>query len=264
MSSDLDKLTEEIREVALLVHSAQERTEDREIVASAHLAVEKLSENYRALCAAASETDRAMLERKLGRRVTDLRRLASFLPRIGAIASGPTGDRDGTGPSDVEERRITGVSWRSDHRGSTGRSGTYRVGGDVEAWCGPCDGLTTHDIVAMVGMQPKQVVCQACGSRHHFRTTPARKASSGSAGSRPSPQEDEAARKAEAKAEELRALGRELAQVTNVRTFNPRERYKVGEVIWHPEFGRGKVETVLRSSLLVRFASGGLKSVMLT
>ena len=49
-----------------------------------------------------------------------------------------------------------------------------------------------------------------------------------------------------------------------MRTFNPRERYKVGEVIWHPEFGRGKVETVLRSSMLVRFASGGMKSVMLS
>jgi hypothetical protein len=38
----------------------------------------------------------------------------------------------------------------------------------------------------------------------------------------------------------------------------------VGEVISHPEFGRGKVETVLRSSMLVRFPNGGLKSLMLS
>lgn len=263
MSSAVDKITEEIREVAFMVHSAQERTEERDVVASAHLAVEKLSENYRALCASASEKDRAMIERKLGRRVTDLRRLASLLPRIGSIASGPTGDRHGSGPSEVEERRITGVSWRSDHRPEAGSFGKVRVGGEVDAWCGPCDSLTTHHVVAMVGSEPKQVVCQACGNRHNFRTTPARKATSPE-GVTASPQESDLERRAEAKAEELRALGRELADVSDVRTFNPRERYKVGEVIWHPEFGRGKVETVLRSSMLVRFASGGLKSVMLT
>jgi hypothetical protein len=264
MSSALDNLTEEIREVALLVHSAQERTEEREIVTSAHLAVERLSQNYRALCAASSEGERVSIERKLGRRVTDLRRLASLLPRIGSIASGPTGDRHGSGPSEVEERRITGVSWRSSARPGEVAAGSYRVGGDVDAWCGPCDGLTTHNIVAMVETMPKQVVCQACGNRHNFRTTPARKATAEEGtGRTPSPQESDAARKAEKKAEELRALGRELADAATVRTFNPRERYKVGEVIWHAEHGRGKVETVLRSSMLVRFANSGMKSVML-
>ena len=265
MSSALDNLTEEIREVALLVHTAQERTEERDVVTSAHLAVERLSQNYRALCASVPESERVLIERKLGRRVTDLRRLASLLPRIGGVASGPTGDRHGSGPSEVEERRITGVSWRNDNRSGGAAAGTFHVGGDVDAWCGPCDGLTTHNIVAMVGATPKQVVCQACGNRHNFRTTPARKVSATeNSGPAASPQETEVARRAEQKAEELRALGRELADVANVRTFNPRERYKVGEVIWHPEFGRGKVETVLRSSMLVRFASGGMKSVMLS
>jgi hypothetical protein len=265
MSSAMDNLTEEIREVALLVHSAQERTEERELVTSAHLAVERLSQNYRSLCSALPENERLLVERKLGRRVTDLRRLASLLPRIGTIASGPTGDRHGSGPSEVEERRITGVSWRSESRGSGVAAGAFRVGGETDAWCGPCDGLTTHHIVAMVGATPKQVVCQACGNRHNYRTTPARKATASEGSAIPSsPQETEAARRAEGKAEELRALGRELAEVADVRTFNPRERYKVGEVIWHPEFGRGKVQTVLRSSMLVRFASGGMKSVMLS
>ena len=41
------------------------------------------------------------------------------------------------------------------------------------------------------------------------------------------------------------------------------DRSKVGESLSHPIFGRGKVETVLRSSLLVRFPNGGLKSLML-
>ncbi len=262
MTSSLAHLTEEIREVALLVHSAQERAEDREIVKNAHLAVERLSQRYRELSTTGPESEREAVERKLGRRVTDLRRLASMLPRIGGIASEHTGDQASAAPSVVEERRITGVSWRSDGLHPPAVPAALRVGGEVDAWCGPCEGLTTHNIIAMVGSTPKQVVCQACNGRHGYRTTPARK-SAGDAASQ-APQESEAARRAEQKAEELRALGRELAESTEVRAFNPRDRYKVGEVIAHPEFGRGKVETVLRSSMLVRFPQGGLKSVMLT
>lgn len=263
MTSPLEQLTEEIREVALLVHSAQERAEDREIVKSAHLAVEKLSQRYRELSTTGSENDRDTIERKLGRRVTDLRRLASTLPRIGGLASEHTGDQASAGPSEVEERRITGVSWRSNARAvATGPA--IRVGGEVDAWCGPCDGLTTHHVIAMVGDTPKQVVCQACGGRHGYRTTPARAKPSAESAEKVNASEPEAVRRAEQKAEELRALSRELADATQIRSFDARERYKVGEIIAHPEFGRGKVETVLRSSLLVRFPNGGLKSLMLT
>jgi len=264
MTSPLDQLTDEIREVALLVHSAQERAEDREIVKNAHLAVDKLSQRYRELSNQGSESERESIERKLGRRVTDLRRMASTLPRIGGITNERTGDQASAAPSEVQERRITGVSWRSEDSLGKTIPPALRVGGEVDAWCGPCDALTTHHIIAMVGDAPKQVVCQACGGRHGFRTTPARKSSAEAPRVADTPQASEAARRAEQKAEELRALGRELAETTDVRPFNARDRYKVGEVISHPDFGRGKVETVLRSSLLVRFPNGGLKSVMLT
>jgi hypothetical protein len=263
MTSPFQQLTDEIHEVALLVHSAQERAEDREIVKSAHLAVERLSKRYRDLATSGPESERDTIERKFGRRVTDLRRLASTLPRIGAIASEHTGDQASAGPSEVQERRITGVSWRSEASLGALPPPALRVGGEVDAWCGPCDGLTTHHIIAMVDQIPKQVVCQACGGRHGFRTTPARKSTAESA--KPTtPKESEAARKAEHKAEELRALGREVAESTQVRVFDARDRYKVGEIISHPEYGRGKVETVLRSSMLVRFPNGGLKSLMLS
>jgi hypothetical protein len=185
-----------------------------------------------------------------------------MLPRIGSIASEHTGDQASAGPSEVEERRITGVSWQSDARGVWFGS-KARVGGEVDAWCGPCDGLTAHQVIAMVGDTPKQVVCQACGGRHGYRTTPARAKPAAETASASSGRPSETYRKAEQKAEELRALGRELADASQVRDFDARERYKVGEIIFHPEFGRGKVETVLRASLLVRFPAGGLKSLML-
>jgi hypothetical protein len=262
MKSPLEQLTDEIHEVALLVHSAQERAEDREIVKSAHLAVDGLSKHYRELSTSGPDSERDAIERKFGRRVTDLRRMASTLPRIGSIASEHTGDQPSAGPSQVQARRITGVSWRSEAALGAAIPPALRVGGEVDCWCGPCEGLTTHHIIAMVDSTPKQVVCQSCGGRHGFRTTPARKGTVESA--KPStPKESEAVRKAEQKAEELRALGREVAETSQVRAFDPRERYKVGEVIAHPDHGRGKVENVLRSSMLVRFPNSGLKSLML-
>jgi hypothetical protein len=234
-------------------------------VVAAYEGVERLSQRYRELCTGLSEMDKMKVDRTLGRRVTDLRRLTSLLPRIGAIAS-TTPDRQVAGPSLAGERRITGVSWNA---GATKPppSPAARVGGEIDAWCGPCEGLTTHKIVAMVGSEPKQVVCDACGARHGYRTTPARKGSEAPApvtSSRSSPQELEAVRKAEAKAEELRALSREVAAATDVKNFDPKERYRPGDIISHLQFGRGKVETVLRSSLIVRFPNGGLKSLLLT
>jgi hypothetical protein len=259
----IDDITNEVREVALLVHTAQEQSDDRERVMAAHQGVENLSQRYRELCASLSEGEKMRVERNLGRRVTDLRRLASLLPRIGVLA-GSTPDRQVSGPSVAGERRITGVSWRND--APKPRPDAPHVGGEIEAWCGPCDRLTTHKIIAMVGTEPKQVVCDACGGRHNYRTTPARKGAPEPAPTstrQPSSQELDAARKAEQKAEELRALGREVAAATEVKRFDPKERYRPGDVISHPDFGRGKVETVLRSSLLVRFPNGGLKSLLL-
>lgn len=259
----IEELNSEARDVALLVHAAQEQADDRDKVVAAHEGVERLSQRYRELCAGLGEMDKMKVERSLGRRVTDLRRLDSLLPRIGAIASS-TPDRQVAGASVAGERRITGVSWR--HDSSKPPPGpAARVGGEIDAWCGPCEGMTTHKIVAMVGTEPKQVVCDACGGRHNYRTTPARKGAEPAAATGPkaSPQETEAVRKAEAKAEELRALSREVAAATEVKNFDPKERYRPGDIISHLEYGRGKVETVLRSSLLVRFPNGGLKSLLL-
>src|SRR3954449_13293563 len=108
----IDDLTAEARDVAILVHSAQEQSEERERVIAAHQGVDQLSQRYRELCASLSEGDKMKVERTLGRRVTDLRRLASALPRIGNIDTTP--DRQVSGPSVAGERRITGVSWRQD------------------------------------------------------------------------------------------------------------------------------------------------------
>jgi hypothetical protein len=257
----LDQLNNEIRDVALQVHQAEERKDERDVVAAAHAGVDRLSRRYRELLQSLSAGEQLKAERALGRRVIDLKRMASLLPKIpAAMTPESTPDRRAGGGA-PEDRRITGVTWSHERRIPTAKLG---VGSDVESWCGKCGESTTHSIVAMVGQEPKQVLCQVCGSRHTHRTGPARRTASGAAGTASSDDRPRAVDpEAQKRAAELRALGEEVAAAANVRVFDPKERYKAGEIIVHPEFGRGKIENVLRSSLLVRFPIGGLKSLML-
>src|SRR5262245_40704080 len=115
MPHNIDDLNAQAREVAITVHNAQERSGERDLVATAHQKVAELSEQYRELCASLGDAEKMKVERTLGRRITDIRRLASSLPRIGTIA-GSTPDRQVHGPSTAGERRITGVSWQAGAR----------------------------------------------------------------------------------------------------------------------------------------------------
>ncbi|MDX2022965.1 MAG: hypothetical protein SF187_22210 [Deltaproteobacteria bacterium] len=264
MSSQVDELTQAVRDVALQINAAQERAEDREVVTAAHLAADALSARFKAFYETLSDGEKMKIDRTLGRRVQDIRRSASLLPRIGNIA-GSTPDRHPTNASGVSERRITGVSWGSENSLQKGRG--LRVGGEVEAWCGPCAGLTDHTIVAMVGELPKQVICQACNNRHGYRTTPARKAEPVASDE---PQEQVSEYVSPPKATQKTVEQNALANLVNaaiesgtIRQFDPKERYKTGEIISHPLWGRGRIETVLRASLLVKFVNGGLKAVSL-
>jgi hypothetical protein len=258
----IDEITDELRDVALQVHTAQERKEERELVIAAQEGVERLSRRYREMYAALSPGEQMRVDRTLGRRVVDIKRLASLLPKVASVSSDSTPDRV-AGSSTVGERRITGVSW-TQGRPPSAAGAKLSVGADIECWCGKCGEITNHNIVALVGNDPKQVLCQVCNSRHAFRTASARRSPSDAAApgseSRPrTPQDVESAKKAE----QLRVLAIEVNAAAEIKPFDPKQRYRVGEIISHPEYGRGKIENVLRSSLLVRFPIGGLKSLML-
>jgi hypothetical protein len=257
----IDEITDELRDVTLQVHTAQERKEERDLIAAAQEGVERLSQRYREMYASLSPGDQLKVDRTLGRRVVDVKRLASLLPKVAKAANDSTPDRV-AGVSSVGERRITGVSWMHGRAVPTGR---LSVGGVIDAWCGKCGEITNHHIVALVGSDPKQVLCQVCNSRHAYRTAAARRSSAeeapaGVSESRPRGVDPEAAKRAA----HLRELAVEVNAAVEVKSFDPKQRYRVGDIISHPEYGRGKIESVLRSSLLVRFAIGGLKSLMLT
>ncbi len=256
----IDEITDELRDVALQVHTAQERKEERDLVIAAQEGVERLGRRYREMYATLSPGEQMKVDRTLGRRVVDVKRLASLLPKVATVTADSTPDRV-AGASTVGERRITGVSWSHVRSVPTGG---LTVGAEIDSWCGKCGDTTNHHIVALVGNAPKQVLCQVCNSRHAFRTTAARRTSAEGAAanvaeSRPR-QDPEAAKKAA----QLRELAQEVNAAAEVKSFDPKQRYKVGDIIAHPEYGRGKIENVLRSSLLVRFPIGGLKSLMLT
>jgi hypothetical protein len=227
-------------------------------VDAARAAVASVAELWSQILAEFPEGERDAAERSHGRRVTDLQRQADRLPHMmdGRAEKTVDGGLPGWPDYYARARKEPAPSAAPPSRRET-TSGP-KVGGELEAWCGPCGGLRDHTIIAVVGDEAKQVLCQSCGARHGYRTTPAR---GKGAASEPAKKGKTRGSSESHKREDARmALQRELVEAENVRPFVRRERYKVGEIIQHPELGRGKIENVLKGSLLVRFRDG-LKSV---
>ena len=255
----LNQLNDDIASGVNEVEASLESGEEPRQIAAGKL-VEGLAARWRELLDGLSGADRDVAERGVGRRLTDLRRAAAALSRRDSGAKVQRSDDFGFVP--FLERRAPPKSIVP-QRGAP--SSKLSVGGEVDSWCGKCKEMTTHNIVAMVSDQPKQVICQVCNSRHDYRTEPPlrhRKASgsvpttgatSGDVGSTARRNED---RELQKRQEAKRLLQKELAEAVEPRNFDPKARYKAGEIIVHPEHGRGKIENVLRGSLLVRFLEG--------
>lgn len=233
-------------------------------ISDCHDRVEGIVQEYAKLLATIPAAEREAVERLQGRKVVDLRRHAGALP---ARARGQSTRRADDVPPEggwpLFTRREPGRSLTEFAPPKRGDPVGPRVGTPIESWCSRCDGLREHTIVAMVGGQPKQVICGSCQARHAYRTGPARSAATSArtvnaALRTPTGGDPEAEKRRTARA----VLQKELAAATEVRPFSKRERYRPGQILEHPEHGRGKIENVLRSSLLVRFPSG-LKSVSL-
>ena len=253
----LNQLNDDISAAMNEVDAALESGEEPRQIAAGR-AVEALAARWRELSGELSGPDRDQAERGVGRRLTDLRRSAASLSRRDSGTQIKRSEDAGFVP--FIERRAPPKSIVPQRAAPSSK---LSVGGEVDSWCGKCKEMTTHNIVAMVGDQPKQVICQVCNSRHDYRTEPParhRKASgsvptgvTGDAGATARRNED---RELQKRQEAKRQLQKELAEAVEPRPFDPKARYKAGEIIVHPEHGRGKIENVLRGSLLVRFLEG--------
>ena len=263
LQARIDQLRNEAHDAVDEVSNALESGEDKQEL-DAGRKVEALARRYQEILDETEGKERDALDRTLGRRITDLRRSAQALTKRMAGQKAVRSVDAGFVP--FLEHRAPPKSIMPSRQAPKLGAPKYAVGAEVDAWCGKCQDLRTHHIVAMVGELPKQVICQACRSRHGYRTTPARakpvdnqpaqqtwNGVTTTTGLRSSsPAEREIARKKELQ----QKLIEELDAATIVRPFMPKERYKAGEIIQHAELGRGKIENVLRGSLLVRFRDG--------
>lgn len=247
-----DELMQLVNDVDLAVESSEEA---RQIEAGNRL--DDFVARYQAALAALDPATRQKYEMRFDRRVIDVRRAAAKLTRRSSGQKAQLARDAGTVPFVLQ--RDPG---RSMGLGRGVPRSTLSVGSDVEAWCGKCREVREHRIVAMVAGEPKQVVCNTCNSRHNYRTDPPARAKAAlAAEGSPVPTASTGGgrltdRESDRQREEKRKLQRELADAAEPREFDPKGRYKAGEIIVHPEHGRGKVENVLRSSLLVRFLDG--------
>ena len=247
-----NKLKSDILHVSDVVAAALE-SGDRQKQHAAGPLIPPLVERYSELLRNVDETERNGLERLVGRMLTDLRRQAS------ALAKQEAGQRAkraaDAGQPFLLSRPVSVKEWSDSPRPRAERA-HHAVGGEVEAWCGKCREMRSHSIVAVVEDVPKQVLCIFCKSRHGYRTGPVQRASDkgGSlpdfSGTMKSVSKDGKPSKERQKFED------ELLSATSLPPFDPKGSFKPGQIIAHPKWGRGKIESVLRGSLLVRFLDG--------
>jgi hypothetical protein len=120
-----------------------------------------------------------------------------------------------------------------------------KVGGDVDAFCTRCGLLLGHTVIAMVGPRPVKVQCNTCRTVHAFRGGPP--------ASRPARE-----RPPTVGFDQLLAT----RDASAARRYSPRERYAEGQVLDHPQFGRGFVSALRDGGKLEVTFRGGVKTLV--
>jgi hypothetical protein len=257
MHDDIDQRTSQLKDdifVAMDEVSAALESNDRHRQLLAGPLMPPLVSRYEALLAELPQEARERFERTVGRTLTDLRRQAGFLAKQ---VGGQKAERaaDGGGQPFLLQRTpgksILGAGMDRPPR----ERPKYSVGGEVEAWCGKCKELRAHHIVALFDGLPKQVSCVHCKSRHGYRTEPLQRGETPKPKTGTTPRSPAINAEARRQREQREKLEAELDAV-QPKAFDPKDNFKTGQVITHPKYGRGKIETVLKGSVLVRFLDG--------
>ena len=263
--SQFQAIAQETDDLMDQVERAMEEHATFQFMLQTRVKVDAVSARFREARTGLSEKDLFEVDRKIGRKVADLQKMATRLPTapVGKPAEKPVENEFFATRAPKSSRPPVTIGVQPGEEPRKARGAVPKVADEIDAWCGRCMMVRTHIIAAMMGDQPAQVVCQKCGSRSRFREGPREKSSDKARPTSSSAASSTSARIApDPKQAEKNALVEELRAADAVRPFAPNERYKAGEIIEHPEFGRGKIENTLPRSLLVRFASG-LKPVKL-
>jgi hypothetical protein len=123
-----------------------------------------------------------------------------------------------------------------------------RVGGEIESYCGSCKEERTHIIAAMDGDIVRRVTCSMCGGTHNFKHKAA-------AGASVSADTSKTRRVTSSRRTKEQAFTIDPARPQKAYDMN--HSYSTGDIISHPKFGPGLVETSLPPNKIeVRFQEG--------
>src|ERR1044071_966463 len=125
-----------------------------------------------------------------------------------------------------------------------------RVGAEIESYCGSCKEERTHIVAAMDGDIVRRVTCSMCGGTHNFK----RKAAVGAAVSADdAPKTRRATSSQRTKESQAFTIDPSRPQ----KAYDMNHNYSTGDIISHPKFGPGLVETSLPPNKIeVRFQEG--------
>ena len=144
---------------------------------------------------------------------------------------------------------------------AVGRFGCYswrmlyrkpRVGQELNAYCGKCKDERTHIVAAMDGEIVRRVTCSMCGSTHNYKVKPAPSpASQGADATSERPKRKTTSRRTK----ESNAFS--IDPKKTPKSYDMNNIFSAGDVINHPKFGLGAVETALPPNKIeVRFQEG--------
>lgn len=126
-----------------------------------------------------------------------------------------------------------------------------RVGAEISAYCGKCKDERTHIVSAMDGDIVRRVTCSMCHGTHNYKVKAPVSASAGSA-------DDGAGTKRVASSRRSKeAQPFSIDKTRPVRSYDMNTSFSAGDVINHPKFGLGAVETAFPPNKIeVRFQEG--------
>jgi hypothetical protein len=125
------------------------------------------------------------------------------------------------------------------------------AGSEIDAWCTRCRMDLGHRIIAMVGPQPKRVICQTCNSQHNYRpprTLPITPSTAATPHRQPKAPAKPTAR-ARSEHERLALWESKIAgqSVSAFTRYAMDRAYREGQLILHSKFGEGYVVDVLEN-----------------
>ncbi|HJQ67932.1 MAG TPA: hypothetical protein VKA70_03110 [Blastocatellia bacterium] len=126
-----------------------------------------------------------------------------------------------------------------------------RVGQEISAYCGKCKDERSHTVTAMDGETVKKVTCAMCGSLHNY------KQSAATTTERASKSRGTTSSKATGTKRSREVAAFSIDPKRPVKSYNMDSSFAAGDVISHPKFGLGSVESSpAPNKIEVRFQEG--------